>query len=1250
MRALKSQACCVFALLSAVLCLVRSSQHVIHAGNGSYSLASYLNEISMNIPSFTTLVFTTGLHYMCEDTAVVIRDATNISLIGSNITHTRTQQAGNRETVHIIEPSTVIDCQECPTGFVFLNVTHLVIERISMQNCGAYHDSLVNGTQFISSLTLALVNTATLDTLSFHGIGRNYHLVAINLLGASQIKNISILQEVHDQFNIYLPFSHKVGGILFFLYSVYEMTGHLQSFEDSSGLRNLSIDSLMIFYTVNFEIGPDPVLQLDITSCAVDDLIHLMLQNVAVHVQLDYSNKLVHPEAVVSVAVDDCVTGYQLSVKNVRLSASYSPDLFAHLMYGFVLLFTGNSLSFSESNFPLKTMNFSEFEFSGDYRFHVFKSGSTSNQWLYFENCKFSHVSMTNEDLDSDNDTLHITIKNSSFVHTALEHFDDDSLFEATGLRDIEIINCMFSHNTGPGIHLTNTQVRFSGNCVIYNNSAEYGGGMLMLGSETRLHLTPHTILNFTDNTARVTGGAMHIDVVYSSACLIQIDTGLSSYEYDIQLIAEEQDIRVVFDSNMANVAGTTIWGGEFDEYRWCYMRAGGVSRYIDIVPLLGVYNNATNLSVIASTPRHMCYCNSSKTPVCTPFYSTQEPSFSLYAGQSLELDLAMAGQLNGLVPGLVEANLYNDNYNMDDIVHIDELQRTQRIERAECKRFVYTFTSMAPGYVTTTLNLHIAEDVTVPLEYQESQNTYSLSFLNDLSIDITLKQCPLGFHHNSIMSACTCLTAILKYVNDSSCDINTQTVERMATLWLNASYMGNNTQILAVHEHCPFNYCDDSKLRIDLRNPDQQCSHSRAGILCGGCGTGLSLTLGSPKCRQCSSNFLSLLVVFTFAGIALVAVLTLLNLTVSAGTINALILYANVVRALNPIFFQSTNFLSVFVAWLNLDIGLNSCFYDGLDFYALTWLQFVFPVYIWLLVSSMIFTSHYSTLAAKLVSRDAVKVLATLFLLSYAKLLRTILTVFSFTYITYEMTNGTIYRNSVWLYDGNVEFLTGKHIPLFLVAAAFGVLYIIPFTALLLFAPCLQRRSHKFSALRWVNKVMPFFDAYQGPYTNRFRFWPGLTLLVRVILFMSYALNSLGEPDINLIITVCVIFGLLSFQLALGTMFNESAVPYTNIYINYLEIFCFLDLGFLCAWSSSSLNGQQSAISGVLVGIIFLMFVGILCYHTYIRMKANPIIVRFCKKIRTDSSTRSPASSGQDMAQRKITHRVPITYVETPC
>ena len=59
-------------------------------------------------------------------------------------------------------------------------------------------------------------------------------------------------------------------------------------------------------------------------------------------------------------------------------------------------------------------------------------------------------------------------------------------------------------------------------------------------------------------------------------------------------------------------------------------------------------------------------------------------------------------------------------------------------------------------------------------------------------------------------------------------------------------------------------------------------------------------------------------------------------NLTVSQGTINGLVFYANIVRGNQAVFFLpgDTNILTAFIAWLNLNLGIGTCFADGLNGY----------------------------------------------------------------------------------------------------------------------------------------------------------------------------------------------------------------------------------------------------------------------------------------------------------------------------
>ena len=74
-----------------------------------------------------------------------------------------------------------------------------------------------------------------------------------------------------------------------------------------------------------------------------------------------------------------------------------------------------------------------------------------------------------------------------------------------------------------------------------------------------------------------------------------------------------------------------------------------------------------------------------------------------------------------------------------------------------------------------------------------------------------------------------------------------------------------------------------------------------------------------------------------------------------------------------------------------------------------------------------MILISHFSRRFAKLLGSNPVSVLTTLILLSYTKILRTLIAEIHITYLEYPT-----YNRMVWLYDANIGYLTGKHIPLF--------------------------------------------------------------------------------------------------------------------------------------------------------------------------------------------------------------------------
>ena len=153
---------------------------------------------------------------------------------------------------------------------------------------------------------------------------------------------------------------------------------------------------------------------------------------------------------------------------------------------------------------------------------------------------------------------------------------------------------------------------------------------------------------------------------------------------------------------------------------------------------------------------------------------------------------------------------------------------------------------------------------------------------------------------------------------------------------------------------NCPAHLCrndEDNWLDFSSDNVDFLCLEYCTARLCGACIQNYSLTLSSLKCSKCdSNNYLSLLLVFALTGIAQIASSLFLHMTIVDGTINGLIFYANIINIINIIkdiiFSQDIlppNPLTIFLSWLNLDFGIPTCFYTGLNYYSYTWLQFFF-------------------------------------------------------------------------------------------------------------------------------------------------------------------------------------------------------------------------------------------------------------------------------------------------------------------
>jgi len=719
----------------------------------------------------------------------------------------------------------------------------------------------------------------------------------------------------------------------------------------------------------------------------------------------------------------------------------------------------------------------------------------------------------------------------------------------------------------GGAIYAYNTSVSFAESTNFINNSAPAGkGGGVYLIENSKIFILPNTTVYWQHNHASL-GGAIYVDdqsnpFVYCSSTHIDAKQEKCFFQLPGQNLSNGIDAQLVFKENSADAAGSVLYGGAIDKCMLTGLESYSSGEVFDM--LFHVENDSTS-SIISSDPFRICLCQNNHLD-CS--YS----SYSVYAGETFHISLVAVGQRNGKVPTAVISHFKDANI-------LQRLQCAQET-KSTCTQVNYTVFSLSKN---------------AQLELYADGPCSSFGDELVLNLEINLK-CPPGFNLSKAQSSCICERRFQKYT--THCNI-TDGLGKITRESHDQFWVGYDQLHVILHPHCPLDYCVSHTVEFPLNNTDLQCAYNRSGVLCGACKKGYSLVLGTSKCKQCTNDHLALLVPFALMGIVLVFLLLVCNLTMAKGTLSGVVFYANIVGANRTLFLpvETTNTLTVFIAWLNLDFGFESCFYNGMDAYSKTWLQFVFPVYIWVIVGLLILVSHFSDKFAQLLGNNPVSVLATLILLSYAKILRTITAAVYFTYLEYPT-----YNKGVWLYDARLNYLSGKHIPLFLVAMLLFFFFFLPYTVLLLFGQWLQALSH-LRLFAWINRLKPFMDSYHAPLKAKHRYWPGLMLLLRFDLLLIFAFNPQQDPNVNLL-AILVGTGILTMWPWL------SGGVYRNWGLNVLEGSFALNLIILvgATYHIKLSGGSQLAVGYTSVIIALVTFIGILAYHIFQQLRTTKL------------------------------------------
>ena len=766
--------------------------------------------------------------------------------------------------------------------------------------------------------------------------------------------------------------------------------------------------------------------------------------------------------------------------------------------------------------------------------------------------------------------------------------------------------NCEFNHNKatekGGGIYAIAskiiTEMDFQEGQYRYlsflMNSATLGGAMYLEQNSKfdvlDLGLITQYVVTFSRNKANY-GGAIYVDdnTVGSRACESKYYYTHSS-ETECFLLAhprESVDHRTLFVNflkNSATKAGPAIFGGLLDRctvypYYSDFLFDSNDHKSLSGFDFLSEISSIPP-NQISSHPVRICYC-SNNLPNCTLDIS----SFSLQRGDKVHLSLSIVDQVNNSVDG----TMY--------------VVASSTVREFDSSRQSYKISSTCT-HVSIRLSFYSDQLILYP---KGPCNNTGIS-QKVLMIEFSECTCPRGFSYVDDDDSCKCkCDPKLMRFSIKKCAFEMKSIVRENNIWI--GYINTSTYGgYLFYPNCPFDYClpGTPSISINLNIPngsDAQCAQHRTGILCGKCKPGYSMSLGGTVCLSCPKKWPGLLVANILAqaliGVILVALILILNTTVAIGTFNGLLFYANVVAANKNNFlpFSRANVLTMFISFLNLDLGIDRCHIQGMDAYTNTWVSLIYPTYIISLVILVIIISQHSTLFTKIITKgNPVAALATLILVSYTKILHTIIKMLSFAVIQYPDGSTQV----AWLTDASVKYFQGKHIPLFLTAVVILLLGIV-YTVLLFFWQWLLKAPQKMILLSWTRntKLNSFMDAYLAPYTLKYRYWTGLLLFARVVLYLLSAVNMSNDPSFNLLAIGVLIGCLILLQLYFRTRI------YKNKYIDAFENTTYMNLFLLVITSYYSINYKhtQRQVACISTGVAFVMFLGAFLYHILVRL-----------------------------------------------
>ena len=1106
----------------------------------STDTSMYLNwstiqhNISRYFTSHTDVFFLSGEYNLHNQ--LTVTDAENFTITGrAEVTLKCTNEAG-----------------------VFINNSMSVrIQNVKLVNCGI---NTISATphNFKAAISLLNVQSIVLSNITFED-SLGHGIVGINVLGLSVLKNITIYHKKNNNDINNLSYESSMSGLIL----VYVDT--IDNIIDTEAENAVLVDQCTICCMSDY---PSSVQSNVSIAPATSDIFSFSLIGLSLH-QHTYS---------VNVEIVNIVMTNIASQNTSLVYFEYNSS-----MANSVSIYNSRFTNITSKKIPIVSFMVTS------------QHGSNSTALFQINNCIFQHntaiVTKFYKQALAGMPSLMVRFEVISTVVTqsnAIGSFGKWEVSSSDKSTSVAIENCLFQSNTGQIFQFKNIANVTLTNSKFHNNTVKHSRQRLFVCGTTVVifkqynefsYNTADTIITLQKYILLTEGATLNISQnrVKSNESkenyqpLVFFSTSLSIYPCIFQFISPKGNLDKQFVNNTIinfsvvfsnNQKYTSVFRGTV--LHSCYWEPN--SAFYDTTPgdvYKRVIQYDTTANIMTRREATFCYCDKATREVdCFKDNFTSTP---IYPGQTIPISLVQVPpyKVTGIYPrNDVWSSVFLKSFTPCHLVSYHSQDYWLQFVYKECIQLFY--------------KAYSAETCSAFFTATGDENTLYHYYIG-------IKKCPLGFEISS--GTCMCNKLLQAAFPTLKCDIETLTLNRSARTWIGPSQDGKS--ILYV-EFCISIFCKDKPSKLMINQPDTQCVGNRIGVHCGHCPAKLDAVLGSFKCKKCSNNMVGLLPIFFIAGILLVLSLFVLNLTVVDGKINGFIFYANMSIVSGYYVFPSRNILYTLLSLSNLDLGIETCLYHGMTEYGKTWLQFVFPLYLLCIVGALAITSRYSSRVERLTRKRVIPVIATIFLLSYSKmLLVTAKVLFSYTTV-HEIDGDDIKTRLSWSWDSSIPLFGKQFIPLFIISLVVLLIILLPLNFCLIFTKTSYRIKFVCDYLK------PYLDAYQAPFKNNHYFYCGIELLVRPISFaIGYTMLD-SYKTLAFYGFIIVIF--LVYLCALKPFKSNITVV---LYISYI-----LNLGcqvlLVLYYNTDTTSTSYAVVFNTILIIALLEFGGTVFYYLY--------------------------------------------------